>query len=248
MHLSTLANAILAAGLFFALASPALIQPTSRKWVFVVFGIACLDAVVTLLPLIFKPPWIIPGHWNWTGKFLSIGTMLVVTYILVTKASFMWRDFGLTFRQSSASSRSVFAVTAVYLLAILVLTITVTGNTTPPDNETLLYQATMPGFAEELSYRGVMLGLFNRIFTRSVRILGADIGYGPIAVSLAFGLLHGMGFDRQFHLQVSFVTIAVTGTIGFVLAWLKIRTQSLVVPIAVHNITNLVFEGVPKLL
>ena len=93
-----------------------------------------------------------------------------------------------------------------------------------------------------------MLAIFNRMFQARMRLLGADIGYGALAISVAFGVVHGVGFDEHLKLQVSWLLIGVTGAIGFFLAWLRARTQGLALPVVLHNVTNLILESVPKMI
>ena len=121
------------------------------------------------------------------------------------------------------------------------------GNNHPPSLETVLYQATMPGLAEELSIRGVQFAIFDRILIFRFRLIGAEIGYGAIATSIWFGLGHAISLDAAPDWQSGLAAFATTGAIGFLLAWFRARTGSLVVPVVVHNITNLILESVPRL-
>ncbi len=58
------------------------------------------------------------------------------------------------------------------------------------------FQATMPGLAEELVYRGVFVSLLDRAFGRPWRIAGADVGWGTIAVAVVFAAVHAVNVDR----------------------------------------------------
>ncbi len=241
-----IANAALAGGFFLLFALPALFRRETRGWVPLVFVIALLDSFATLLPVIDKHLQFPDVTWNWAGKVFSIGAMLLVSILLIATRRLTAGDFGLTLRQAPGTGRALLTVILPYLIVLAALALTLFGNDKPPAHETLAYQATMPGLAEELSYRGVQLALFNRMFAGRLRLLGAEMGYGAIAVSVVFGLLHGIGFDKSLHLQVSMFTIAMTGFIGFILAWLRARTGSLALPVIVHNLTNLILECVPK--
>jgi hypothetical protein len=241
-----LANAGLAAGFFLLLAVPGLRKAAARGWVAAVFVVALLDSSATLLPIIDKQLQFHGGTWNWAGKVFSIGAMLLVAIILIATRRMTASNIGLTFRQARGTGRALLTVILPYLIVLTALALTLFGNAKPPTHETLAYQATMPGLAEELSYRGLQLAMFNKMFAGRFRFLGAEIGYGAIAVSISFGCLHGIGFDKSLHLQVSLLTIAITGVIGCVLAWLRERTKSLALPVVIHNLTNLILEGVPK--
>jgi membrane protease YdiL (CAAX protease family) len=242
-----MANAVLAAGFFLLFALPGLFKRGARGWVPLVFVIALIDSVATLLPLIDRHLQPFDAQWNWMGKVFSIAAMLAVALVLIATRRLSARDIGLTFRQAPGTGRALLTVILPFLVATAILMLAVFGDAKPPSAETLAYQATMPGLAEELSYRGLQLAIFNAMFTRRFRLFGAEIGYGAIAISLAFGLLHGVGFDKSMHIQVSAVTAVFTGLIGFVLAWLRERTKSLALPVVLHNATNLILESVPKI-
>jgi CAAX protease family protein len=247
MNVSMIANAALAGGFFLLFALPALRRRETRGWVPAIFIIALLDSLMTLLPIIDKHLQFRGVNWNWAGKVFSIGAMLAVSVIMIASGRLTGGEIGLTLKQAPGTGRALLMVILLYLIVLTVLTITMFGNAKPPTHETLAYQATMPGLAEELSYRGLQLAMFNKMFTGRFRLLGAEIGYGAIAVSIVFGLLHGVGFDNHLHLQVSLFTIAMTGLIGFILAWLRERTKSLALPVVLHNMTNLILEGAPKI-
>lgn len=247
MGASLLAEAALAVGLFALFALPGLAVPGRRKWVPVIIGVAAVDIFATLAPS-FLPALRIPGaHWNWTGKAIDIAAMLAVCGVLVGSGAFRARDFGLTLRQAPGTGRALAFVILPYLVVLTVLTLEATGNTRPPTLETLAFQATMPGLAEELAYRGVQLALFDRIFSGRFHFLGAEIGYGALVVAAVFGFMHGVSFGPGVAFHFSEGTIVGAAIVGFVLAWLRERTQSLVGPVVVHNITGLLGVVVPLL-
>lgn len=243
-----MANAALAAGVFLAFALPGLLKRDAWRWVPVVFVIALLDSVTTLLPFLDRHLQFPGLNWNWTGKLLNIAAMLLMSVYLIASQRMTAKDIGLTPRQAPGTGRALVTVILPYLAVFAALTLAMLGSTKPPSRETLAYQATMPGLAEELSYRGVQLAIFNKMFTGRFRLFGAEIGYGAIAISMAFGVLHGLGFDKAFHLQMSPLAAAFTGSIGFVLAWLRERSKSLALPVVLHNVTNLIHEVVPRIL
>lgn len=247
MNYSMLANAGLAAGIFLLFALPGLFRKETRGWVPAVAVIALIDSFATLLPLIYKQLQIPGSHYNWPGKVLSIIAMLIVSLFLIATRRLTATEIGLTIRQTPGTAYALLVVILPYLILLAALMATVFGSSKAPSQETLAYQATMPGLAEELSYRGLQLAIFDRMFAKRFRVLGAEIGYGAIAISIAFGLLHGLSFDKHMQLQFSLLLMTFTGTIGFVLAWLRARTKSLVTPVIIHNVTNLVLELVPKI-
>lgn len=56
-----------------------------------------------------------------------------------------------------------------------------------------------------------------------------------------FGLLHGLWLDSNlsFHVEVAALRNAVIS--GFIFAWLRVRTGSLVLPIVAHGLEDLLF-------
>ncbi len=104
--------------------------------------------------------------------------------------------------------------------------------------EYLLYQLTMPSLAEEMAFRGVLLGLLNFIFISRKKIFGADIGWGAIILSLAFGLGHSIYFDENNNIQFAFDAFLVTTVLALVMTYLKEKGESIIPSIIFHSIYN----------
>ena len=54
------------------------------------------------------------------------------------------------------------------------------------------FVATLPGLAEELFYRGVLLGLLSRAFARRLWLPGARTSWGGVVTVILFALAHGL--------------------------------------------------------
>jgi hypothetical protein len=106
--------------------------------------------------------------------------------------------------------------------------------------ETLLFQATLPGIAEELVYRGILLTILNKIFPPRWILFKAKYGWGAILTSLLFGLVHGFYVDAAWSVHFITITIIRVAIDGFFLALVKERTRSIVPPIIIHNVLNLI--------
>jgi membrane protease YdiL (CAAX protease family) len=108
------------------------------------------------------------------------------------------------------------------------------------DLETLLYQATIPGFDEEPMFRGILLFCISlAIISERYSLGGASINIAGLLLVVLFGLVHGVMFNGgEWHF--SFPAILLTGGYGFILLWLRERTGSLVFPILAHNSVNFV--------
>jgi len=229
------------------LALPALRAPRNARWIALAIGVSIADSVATLLPLIDGRLWIAHLHYNWSGKLIDIAVMITLMLVLVTLGPFKRADFAFTLKQAPGTRRGLLMVAVPFLILIAVLTATMFGNLKPPSLETLLYEATLPGLAEELVWRGLLLALFDRMFSGRVTFLGAALGYGAIATSLVFGFLHGVQFDSKLVLHTAWENGVFAAATGLVLVWIRARTKSLVFPVLTHNATNLILESVPLL-
>jgi membrane protease YdiL (CAAX protease family) len=142
----------------------------------------------------FEPPttWVSPLYHpvDWTGKVASLLVVGVVVYGLkwVTPA-----EAGLT-KFQSGSWRPVGLVVTVVAVA-LVLNAYFTRQTFPLLwwNERLYY-ATLPGLAEELFYRGVLLGLLSRVFVRRLPLFGTRTSWGGVVGVILFAIAHELKF------------------------------------------------------
>ncbi len=160
--------------------------------------------------------WALPAlfpdaRWNWTGKSLALASTLAIAALPV----FGWRRIGLTLTQRD-KSWPAFVLLAV--LAGLFFYLAVSASDGRDSWETIAFQWTMPGFDEELFYRGLLLLAMNEAFPRRLNIAGAPIGYG------------GLSFDMA--------TFLMTGAPALLLLWMRERTGSLLLPVIGHNIAN----------
>ena len=170
----------------------------------------------------------IPGEWNWQGKLLA----LAVTLIVASRMG--WREVGLTWRQRREGKALTWAVFALTVAVFAGIALMFDGESA--DAETMAFQWTMPGLEEEPFYRGVLLLAFDRALGVR-RTLGAELGWGGLLVSLAFGLAHAFSIDGG---AVAFdpLFFALTAGPSLLLLWLRARTGSLVLPIVAHNLAN----------
>ncbi|HEX2589902.1 MAG TPA: CPBP family intramembrane glutamic endopeptidase [Rhizomicrobium sp.] len=225
------------------LAAPSVARSTARPWLLLVAIVALADSVATMLPILDKGLQLPGVHWNWSGKLLDLAVMAALTAALIATRRLNPREIGLTFRQAPGTPRILLIVVLPYLVVLVALAATMFGNTKPPDVETLAYQATLPGLAEELVWRGLLLALFDRMFPHR----DGGVGYGLIATSAVFGLIHGVAIGDDLSLHFAFDSMLFASGTGFLLCWLRTRTGSLVLPVIVHNATNAIMQTVPLL-
>jgi membrane protease YdiL (CAAX protease family) len=175
----------------------------------------------------------IDNDWNWTGKVLSILVSSAAILALRNKHAI---DFAI--RLPTRGSLKPVLTVIVALLALGTGVFWATSPAGDPSLETHLYQLTMPSLAEELAFRGVFLGLLNAAFGRSRRVFGAKMGWGAVVTSVPFGLWHALEFDASMGLSFDPGAMLSLTAAGLVLAWLRERSGSLLVPILFHSLVN----------
>lgn len=173
-------------------------------------------------------------NWNWTGKVLALLAMLAV----VAHPALGFRKSGVTLKQDPRGLPGALVVSALLVLVFGGLAIAFGGE--GGSAEDFAFQLTMPGLEEELFYRGVLLVMLNEVFGRSLRLLGAPMGWAAVVTSLAFGLDHAFGYGTD---GFSFdpLTLALTGGPALILVWLREKTGSLLLPVVLHNFANTIF-------
>jgi membrane protease YdiL (CAAX protease family) len=157
---------------------------------------------------------------------------------------------GLTLRISARAWRDSAVATGLLLLFVVVrsLLIRLLGigdvgqvGTSSIALEYLLYQLTMPGIAEELSYRGAIQPGLNESLGRPWKFLGAQVGWGWVITSLVFWAPHAFRVDPQMHLSLYWPTLTMQLIAGVVFGWMRERTGSVVPPMLAHNLVNVVW-------
>lgn len=237
---------LIMAAVFLLLALPA-VGTKRRGWIGVVAVLSFLYATLLFVPLSWPPLRAINGNWNELGKGFTITITAVTAIVLIRSGSFRSTDLGLTFAQASGTGRSILFAILPFLVIVAILTWFLSAPGGLPGHEQIAFEATLPGLDEELFFRGVMLALFDRMFPGKKNVFGAQLGYGAIATSLVFGLIHGISIDK--HLNVAFFAVPaiLAGLIGLVLTWIRLRTRSLLLPILTHNAVNLLLDLIPVL-
>lgn len=177
---------------------------------------------------------IIGTTWNWTGKIAATLFSLIAILILRRKYPI---DFAFTLKQKKGSLKpALWSVGIVLIVWLIVLWVFLSkGN---PSLEDHLFQLTIPGISEEFAFRGLFLGLLNNVFKRKSKIFTAEISWGTVVTSLLFGLVHVMGFDSESNFYFNVQNLFMPLMVGFILAWLREKTGSLLIPVILHNMIN----------
>jgi uncharacterized protein len=204
-------------------------------WAALFLGLLAVDALVTGVPGRFglNPA---GAEWNWAGKIFSLAWAVAFVYF----GPLRWKEVGATWRQRPGSMIPAALVT-VAVMAFIAFMLDAPQRTDP---ETLAFQATMPGLAEELAYRGVFFALLVRAFESGREASGGALVYATVVTALAFGLLHGLHYSAgQVHFDVMAFAFPFLG--GLVFGWMRAYTGSLLFPVLAHNGANLVVYLVP---
>ena len=191
-----------------------------------------LDDLVTGLPHLLPSLQFVTGEWNWSGKLLSLAFSALVMLALRLSPDAV----GLRLRQEHARTGAI----AVALFIVWGACLGLVFRPGEPDLETLAFQATMPGLAEELAYRGIAPALLLSLWPRKPHVDGIPWAV-ILATSAAFGVWHALSYaDGRFAFDLMSGLFPFIGSIPG--GWLRFRTKSLVVPIAGHGLANVAFH------
>lgn len=175
---------------------------------------------------------------------MTLEALWALAFLLITRTG---SQAGLTLRLSRQAWRDSAIVTVLLLILVVArqLAVRSLGVGAPAETsvnlEFLIYQLTMPGLAEELSYRGVIQPELNRLLGRPWKLLGAQVGWGWVIASLIFWAPHAFRVDGSLHLTFYWPTLTMQLIAGFVLGWLRERSGSLLPPMLAHNLVNVVW-------
>lgn len=167
----------------------------------------------------------------WLEKVAAALVTLVFLAVLHFRGILSFREAGFVARINPGSALPALMATLLSIVFVIALSL-LTGVTFAPftaDVGAVVYQATAPGIAEELVYRGVLISLLGLVFVKRFRLFGASFGWALILQAVPFALIHGLG--GLFAVGYSFV-------LGLVLGWIRERTGSLWPCIVAHNAIN----------
>ncbi len=153
-------------------------------------------------------------EWNWIGKSASLIAAILFVYFNPILGK---NGIGFTSHPKPESIFSVIAISTIVLFLRLIPKV-IAGGFHHFHLETFAFQATLPGFSEEIIYRGILLSLLNKVYLPAITIFKAKVGWGFLIVSVLFGLEHGLSLDKSWHLLFNSQRFCMT--LGMALSWL----------------------------
>ncbi len=216
-----------------------LVRDRRSSYAMLFVTLMALDAVLLHVPgvLDLHPE---GTQWNWIGKFLGVAWVLLFLRFGPLSA----RDIGLTLRQRPGSTVPAIVWTALFVGISVGINFLVFVE--PHDTvtiETLLYQATMPGIAEELVHRGVFLSLLMLALGAKSTVewsswKAPEVLLPVLVTAFHFGIVHALLYADGVHFGVFSFLFPFIG--GLVWAVLRLETGSLLFPVLAHNGGNLI--------
>ena len=191
--------------------------------------------MILKLPIEFKELQIIQGKWNWTGKLFGI--LFGISSYLLLKYKLEPFTF-LKLRQKAKSLKTTLLLTTI----ITCISLFAYFDTSKPfDIETLLFQLTMPGFDEEIMFRGVLLGLLLTCFKDKIIIGGKNFGNPSVLfIGLLFGLAHGLVVTDNLSIKLELYPFVWTSIVGYIWSWITVESKSILQPVLSHNLSNFI--------
>jgi membrane protease YdiL (CAAX protease family) len=189
------------------------------------------DDLVTGLPTITNSLDFIPGNWNWSGKVLSLALSAIVVLLLRLSPD----AIGL---RKQEHPKIAWAGLGFFIVWGICLGLAFKPGV--PDAETLAFQATMPGLAEEIAYRGIAPAILLTLMNRKPHVDGIP-WVVILATSVMFGLWHSLSFsDGNIGFDLMSGLFPFIGSIPG--GWFRFKTKSLLVPILGHGLANVSFH------
>jgi uncharacterized protein len=182
------------------------------------------------LPNYFPELDFVGGNWNWSGKIFGI---LVGVFSIILFKKYFTDNYFITLKQERSNVRVTVIAAAALTLFSLVLSYFMGGSDW--DNETLLFELTMPSIDEELMFRGVLLALLLSTLKPRMGFLGNP---SVLITAVLFGFVHAFGLNKDYTLSFDPLFFLMTGLGGYVWGWVTWKSRSIVLAYLSHNFCN----------
>ena len=171
--------------------------------------------------------WLLPPAWAAWGSALAAFAVLLTAQPFIALGVLQPAEIGLTAPRPGTMRVVVIAIGLALLLNVVVMI--VRGAAPVRLTGAAVAAVLVAAVLEELVFRGVLLALLDRALPQLWRIAGAYIGWGGVALTMAFVALHG--------LRPGLLAGVLPAALLYL--WLRERTGSLLAPIAAHLAWNL---------
>lgn len=206
------------------------------------YAMVFLFAAITLSSITLMSPHIFffsNLYWNWQGKLLDFIWPWVIVYGLGWLTA---QEIGLTLPEKRSDFKiAIYLGLGFVLLAVILSSILEVPTNKHVDLETILFQLTMPGLAEEITFRGVFLAILNRYLGKQWKIGDTRFGWGIILITIAFVCSHFYRFDQKTHQlmwSIDYVDIPMLVFAGILLGGLREKSGSIWPCVLFHNLMN----------
>lgn len=171
--------------------------------------------------------WLLPPDWTAWGAALAAFAVLLTAQPFIALGVLSPAEIGLNAPRAGTTRVVIIAIGLALLLNVVVMLV---RGAAPVRLAGGAVAAVLVGAVlEEIVFRGVLLALLDRALPQRWRIAGAYIGWGGVAMTIAFVALHG--------LRPGLLLGVVPAALLYL--WLRERTGSLLAPIAAHLAWNL---------
>jgi len=96
----------------------------------------------------------------------------------------------------------------------------------------------MPGLDEEMVFRAGILACLIAACGNNSKHRRSPLVWPMLITSILFGLVHALNLDPHFHLHFDISTFLDTATFGLIIAALAVNSRSILLPVIVHNLLN----------
>lgn len=181
-----------------------------------------------------------PAEQRWLSRLAALSvSMAIIGKWIRSSPTFQPEALGLTFRQAPGSLPSSL-IGLVVLMAIAALPGGIGWQPSELSIRAYTYHFTIPGLEEELMYRAVLPALFALGLTATIERSSSMIGWGLVmgVAVMAFG--HAVTPTPDGGVLFDPFILGYVGLIGAILADMRYRSGSLLLPIIGHNLVGLI--------
>ena len=208
-------------------------HPKKATLLILFFGFYILNIVLIRLPYEVPALEFISGDWNWSGKIYAILGSLIFFYFF---RKYFSQNIFLTLKQKKGSIKPNLIITLIVLIVGVLMGLFLFDSDTI-NIETLGFQLTMPGFDEEIAFRGIMIGILATVLKDKLKFMKWSINPSIWVTGILFGLVHGFQLNN-WNFSMDWMSFSYTFLFGLILGWMTLKSRSVLIPIISHNASN----------